>query len=85
MPKNLVQFHHVAGHAGIPGNEVADELANAGAKYSERELISHDLPYIAATYGFNHQLISSICNCSGNSVCGTCNSCSSVEIHSLNP
>jgi ribonuclease HI len=76
LPKNLVQFHHVAGHAGIPGNEAADELANAGAKVSEREQITHDLPFIAATYGFNHQLISSICNCSGNSVCGTCKVCS---------
>jgi ribonuclease HI len=77
IPKNLVQFHQVAGHAGIPGNKAADELANAGAVHSERELKSHDLSYIAETFGFNHQLISSNCNCSGNCVCSTCNSNSS--------
>ena len=30
-----VSYHHVAGHAGIPGNEHADRLANAGARYSK--------------------------------------------------
>jgi ribonuclease HI len=74
LPRNAVKFHHIAGHAGIPGNETADGLAKAGALHSKRELISIDLPYIAATYGFNHQLISSNCNCSSNNVCSTCSS-----------
>jgi len=33
-----VRYHHVAGHAGIPGNEHADKLANAGALYSKQNV-----------------------------------------------
>ena len=56
FPRNTVIFHHVAGHAGIPGNEIADALANMGAKLSESSPSTLDLPTIAKTYGFNHQL-----------------------------
>ena len=33
-----VRYHHVAGHAGIPGNEHADKLANVGALYSKQNV-----------------------------------------------
>jgi len=56
-PKNTIFFHHVAGHAGIPGNEIADGLANEGATFSKHLDTSYDLPNIARTFGFNHQLI----------------------------
>ena len=72
FPKNSIHFHHVAGHAGIPGNEAADALAKEGAEYSERSNFLHDLPYIAKTFGFNHQLISSSCSCNGNFYCSSC-------------
>jgi ribonuclease HI len=75
FPKNSVHFQHIAGHAGIPGNEAADALAKEGAVYSERSPILHDLPYIAKTFGFNHQLIISdcCCTCSSNQNCNLCN------------
>ena len=57
FPRNTIFFQHVAGHAGIPGNDKADELANEGAKHSEQSLVTYDLANIAKTYGFNHQLI----------------------------
>ena len=57
FPRKSVHFHHVAGHAGIAGNETADDLANQGAEISERSLVLHNLPDIAKTYGFNHLLI----------------------------
>jgi ribonuclease HI len=57
FPKNVTHLHHVAGHAGIRGNEIADKLANDGARFSERSLVKFDLPCISKNYGFNHQLI----------------------------
>jgi ribonuclease HI len=57
FPKNTVHFHHVAGHAGIPGNDIADDLANTGAQYSKKHLTTHNLTIIIETHGFNHQLI----------------------------
>ena len=57
FPRDTVKFQHVAGHAGITGNDKADELANEGAKHSERSLETHQLSKIARTYGFNQQLI----------------------------
>jgi ribonuclease HI len=58
FPKKAIHYHHVAGHAGIPGNDIADSLANEGARHSELSQVVIDLPHIAKTFGFNHQLIS---------------------------
>ena len=57
FPRNSVHFHHVAGHAGIMGNDIADALANKGAQRSKLATSNMDLPFIARTYGFNHQLV----------------------------
>ena len=56
-PKNTITLHKVAGHAGIPGNDIADGLANQGAQYSDTLSVTLDLILIAQTYGFNHQLL----------------------------
>jgi ribonuclease HI len=57
FPKKSIHFHHVAGHAGIPGNEVADLLANEGARHSEISHVMLELPHIAKVYGFNHIVV----------------------------
>ena len=57
FPKNSITLHKVAGHAGIPGNDIADGLANQGALYSDSISVTLDLTLIAQTYGFNHQIL----------------------------
>jgi ribonuclease HI len=57
FPRKTVHLHHVAGHAGIPGNDIADELANKGAQRSKQSTSILDLPDIVKTYGFNYQLV----------------------------
>jgi len=66
---NTVHFHLIAGHAGI---DAADEIARKGAEYSERKKKLFDLPNIAKSFGFNHQLINSNCCCNGNLNCKYC-------------
>ena len=56
-PKNSITLHKMAGHAGIPGNDIADGLANQGAQYSETISVTLDLNIIAQTFGFNHQIL----------------------------
>jgi ribonuclease HI len=72
FPKNSVKFHHIAGHAGITDNDAAGALAREGAGNSERLHNSHDFPYIAKSFGFNHQLVNSNCCCNGNLNCKYC-------------
>ena len=47
---------HVAGHAGIPGNEHADKLANVGARYSKNNTNFEELSLddILEHYSFDY-------------------------------
>jgi ribonuclease HI len=60
--KGGVHYHHVAGHAGIPGNERADKLANAGALYSKQNVHFEELNLdeILEHYTFNYLKIDGI-------------------------
>lgn len=51
-----VSYHHVAGHAGIPGNEHADKLANVGARYSKNNTNFEELSLddILEHYSFDY-------------------------------
>ena len=57
-----VHYHHVAGHAGIPGNEHADKLANAGALYSKQQVNFEELSLddILEHYTFDYLLLDGI-------------------------
>ena len=54
-----VHLHHVAGHADIPDNEAADELANRGSSFSEKAGAEHsfNLDTVIRTQGFKFLLI----------------------------
>jgi ribonuclease HI len=41
---DVITFHWVPGHAGLPGNELADHLANCGADASKGGTISINIP-----------------------------------------
>ena len=60
--RGKVHYHHVAGHAGIPGNEHADKLANAGALYSKQHAGFEELSLddILEHYSFNYLKIDGI-------------------------
>jgi ribonuclease HI len=47
-----VKFHHVAGHAGIEGNEIADALAKQGADYSKATQCTIDTGFILDNHNF---------------------------------
>ena len=84
--RRLLKFHHVAGHADIPGNEAADVLAKQGATHSSKENEILDLKAILELQGFNFLTINNTYNtgrtdntCTTCTTCTTCKTCKKIE------
>jgi ribonuclease HI len=74
--KKRINFHHVAGHADIPGNEAADALAKQGANHSSKDNEILDLKAILELQGFNFLLINNTYSTgSTDNTCRTCTTC----------
>ena len=52
-----IVFRHVAGHAGIEGNEKADKLAKQGAEYSKKIQDRIDTDSILHNHNFMYLIV----------------------------